>query len=149
MLDQVEVYAIGDRIRRAASLIDLVRGLDLESIQNIITLGQAIANANNLKEAINYSIDLLKVVSKVTSTKVDDKVVAFIDMYVDENMINLIVSIVESVTGNSFKALAVTNHEMALNKYQAMGIDTSLIVQLALQLLPLLAEFLRKRKAEQ
>lgn len=136
-----QTAAIGDRLREIMAIINRLREFDLAKVVQLITKVQEIAAAESLKDKVRIGIDVLEIVAAMTETDSDDKLVALIRSIATDDVLEILARIVSGLLGTFSKqdaTLAAADKQVV----EAKGIPWAFLVQIAMQLLPLLQHFI-------
>ena len=124
-----EMARIGDRFWQVLDLWKFVQGLelDLSQIKELMSSLWAIGQADGLRAQIVAGLSAMKLMSSMTATEIDDKIVAAIDRF-SEPLLDLLEIIVEHYLpgGQAYVLNAETQQQ-----FETAGIPWSLIITIA------------------
>lgn len=138
-----EAAALGDRVRNMMSIIDMLQGFDLSKLTELVGLVKVVNDATTIRDKIKAGIDVLAIVATMTATDQDDKMVAMVKSILTDDVLDILGRILGGMLG-SMTAQDVTICAADRQKAMAAGIPWAFLVQIALQLLPLIERSLKK-----
>lgn len=133
--DLPQVNAIGDRLNGLLDLVKRLRdmNLDMSTLMRFVSLLGEIQTAPTTKEKVVASLEVLKLLSTITKTETDDKIVAAIETLLSGKTLELLCNLVDSWLGNRSLALDAVEADVS-----AAGIDWTAFVELAKLVLALI-----------
>lgn len=145
-----EKAGLGDRLRTIMDLMDLLKGLDMSQIGELMTAIQRVGSATTLKEAIKSGLGVFSIIAKMTPDEGDDRLLAVINSVMSDELLDLIGKIVGGMISPELRTKFSISESVALTTSEAQmveakAIPVSFLFQVALQLLPLLERFFREK----
>lgn len=146
-----EAAAFGGSFRNLLDLFNRLKGLDLRKLKELFELFDKITNAPTLPDAVRAGLDAFRIIATMTPNETDDKIVAVLDSILTDDVINLLTRIIGGFLGADARAkfnlaaandFSVTATDRAY--LEAKAIPVSFLFRLALELLPLLEQFLNR-----
>jgi hypothetical protein len=135
-VQEYEAAALGDRLRGVLRLVEMLRGFDLGKVMELVEKVRAVQAADDLVDKVTIGIEVLELIADMTATDADDKIVAMIKSIATPDVIEIIVRIISGLTGNTMQDVTIAAADR--QAMSAKGIPWSFLVQIALQLLPLI-----------
>lgn len=127
--NEVEVTAIGDRLRQAMDLWRFFQdiNLDLPRIQELMSAFWAVRQAGTLRQKMEAGLEVLKLLADVTPTEVDDNIVAVIDKFSDP-----LLDLLELVVSNFLPSADIRVLDVKIQQqFETAGIPWGMILQIA------------------
>lgn len=133
--DLPQVSAIGGRINGVMDLLKRIRelNLDLSSLARLVSLVGEIQTAPTTKDKVVAALEALRILSEITPTETDDKIVAAISTVLSGKTLDILCALIDSWLGNSSLALAAVEADVV-----AAGFDWTTFIELAKLVLTLI-----------
>lgn len=129
--DLPQVTAIGGRVAGLLDIIQKLRelNLDMSTLMRLVSLVGEIGSAPTTKEKVVAALEAIKIVSEITPTEADDKIVAAIATVLSGKTLDILCNLVDSWLGNRSLALAAVESEVtALNFNWTMFMELAKII---------------------
>lgn len=132
-MSEVQAQAIGDRLRNLIGIGELLKGIDLSKLSEIIAAFTAAASAEGTAAKITAYAAAFKVLASATATEVDDRIAATLETIVSGPLKDILAAVIDrwlaSRSAGEFQAASVemlTTEEQ--EQFQAAGFDPSFII---------------------
>jgi len=138
-IQDYEAAALGDRLRGVLNIVDMLKGFDLGEVMGLIGKIRDIGNAPDLAAQVKLGIEVLEIVAGMTATETDDKVIGMLKSILTDDVVEIITRIISGLTSNTVQDVTIATADR--QAMTAKGVPWSFLVQIALQLLPLIEHF--------
>lgn len=135
-MSHANAMAIGDNLRAITGIIGELQNYNWDQVVKLFNLFCELRDADNLEEKVIAGLKILEQAALMTNTKVDDQFVLILKQVANENTLPIIVNLVSSLlhgNENDFYPTAIRENR----------IDWANLLQIAIQLLPLIEKTFR------
>tara|TARA_R110000803_G_scaffold205530_3_gene272265 strand:+ start:3059 stop:3637 length:579 start_codon:yes stop_codon:yes gene_type:complete len=133
-----ETNRIGDRLRgvggKISGLLDLIETLknyDLALLGLLIEKFQAIGNSRSVEDKIEAAIAALRVLTEITPTETDDKVVEFLDSIMTDAVKKILAALVGRYLAAADGKVSAASCRVEMQQAEVLGINWQLLMTLA------------------
>lgn len=132
----------GDRLANLVDLLNKLRGLDLTKLTNLVDLVSKITEATTLRERISSTLSVLELAATMTSTTLDDTVVAALKTLQGTELFDMFVDLVTRYIDDESPGVSTLSVSQQ-SQVEAAGLSPSALLAIA-QLVAELLKSLRR-----
>lgn len=129
-----------DRFQKIFDILDFLRVFDLAKLGELVDAAREVTTAIDLVDQVKTGLGVLRVMATMTETDVDDHMIEIIDSVLTDDMLDIIVRIVCSMTDGGDQGRVIAMQDTAVIYVQLdSGIPWTCLIQISLQIIQLLA----------